>query len=49
MARGRGRWENRDLWHTFPLPSERRSEKPRFDSLYRDDEAGELRFVRTMV
>jgi len=44
MARGRGRWENRDLRHTFPLPSERRSE-PRFDGLYRDDEAGELRFA----
>ncbi len=44
MARGRGRWENRDLRQTFPLPSERRSE-PRFDGLYRDDEAGELRFA----
>ena len=44
MARGRGWRENRDLRHTFPLPSERRSE-PRFDGLYRDDEAGELRFA----
>jgi hypothetical protein len=44
MARGSGRWENRDLRHTFPLASERKAE-PRFDGRYGDDEAGEIRFA----
>ena len=45
MTRGSERWDNRDLRETFPLPSERKSE-PRFDGLYRDSDADDVRFER---
>jgi hypothetical protein len=44
MARGRGRWEGRDLRHKFPLPGEREAQ-PRFAGAYGDAEAGEIRFA----
>jgi hypothetical protein len=44
MARGRDRWENRDLRHFFPLPAERHSQ-PRFDGAYRHDAGGDARFA----
>jgi hypothetical protein len=44
MTRGSGRWENRDLRDTFPVPSERKSQ-PRYDGLYRDPGAGAIRFA----
>jgi hypothetical protein len=44
MARGRPRWERRDLRHRFPLPSERQAE-PRFDGDYGDDATGRVRFA----
>jgi hypothetical protein len=44
MSRGSGRWENRALRANFPLPSERKSQ-PRFDGIYQDPDAGELRFA----
>ena len=43
MARGRPRWEHRDLRHTFPLVSERRAQ-PRFDGEYGDDATGRICF-----
>jgi hypothetical protein len=43
MARGRGRWGNRDLRKQFPLPSERHSE-PLFGGVYRLADGDELRF-----
>ncbi len=45
MARGSGRWENRDLRERFPLPSERKAE-PRFDGHYGDAVSGDMRFER---